>query len=117
MNLPWHQYILAFIFIAAGINHFRSPKIYIKIIPPYIPNPTLVNKISGWLEILFGIMLLFPSLAPIASVGIIILLLGFFATHFYMLKEKNASFGLPKWILVLRLPLQFILIYWASLYS
>lgn len=116
MNLPWHQYVMAFIYIVAGINHFQNPKMYLRIIPSYIPNPALVNKVSGLLEIVFGIMLLFSSLAPIAAVGIIILLLGFFATHFYMLQDKKASFGLPKWVLVLRLIIQFVLIYWAYLY-
>ena len=116
MNLPWHQYVMAAIYIVAGINHFRNPKLYIKIIPPYIPNASLVNKVSGLLEILFGIMLLFKSLAPIAAIGIIILLIGFFATHFYMLQNEKASLRMPKWVLILRLPLQIVLIYWAYLY-
>ncbi len=107
---------MAFIYIIAGINHFRNPKLYIKIIPPYIPNASLVNKVSGLLEIVFGIMLLFEVLAPIAAIGIIILLLGFFATHFYMLQNEKASLRLPKWVLISRLPLQFLLIYWAYLY-
>ena len=116
MNLPWHQYLMALIYILAGINHFRSPKLYIKIIPPYIPNASLVNKISGIFEIIFGMMLFSQLLAPIAAVGIIILLIGFFATHFYMLQNKKAHLGLPKWILILRIPLQLVLIYWAYLY-
>jgi uncharacterized membrane protein len=116
MNLPWHQYLMAGIYIIAGINHFRVPKLYLKIIPPYLPNASLINKVSGILEIVFGIILLFKSLAPIASVGIIILLIGFFATHFYMLQNEKASLRMPKWLLILRLPLQIALIYWASLY-
>jgi len=116
MNLPWHQYVMAFIYIVAGINHFRVPKLYLKIIPPYIPNASLVNQVSGFLEILFGIFLLFKSFASIASVGIIVLLIGFFATHFYMLQNEKASLRMPKWVLILRLPLQIVLIYWASIY-
>jgi uncharacterized membrane protein len=116
MNLPWHQYLMALIYIIAGINHFRNPKLYIKIIPPYIPNASLVNKTSGFFEIIFGIMMLFRSLASIAAVGIIILLIGFFATHFYMLQNEKASLGLPKRFLIFRLPLQIILIYWSYLY-
>jgi uncharacterized membrane protein len=116
MSLPWHQYVMAVIYIIAGINHFRVPKLYLKIIPPYIPNASLVNKVSGILEIVFGVMLLIKSLAPIAAVGIIILLIGFFATHFYMLQNENASLRMPKWVLILRLPLQLVLIYWAFQY-
>lgn len=116
MSLPWHQYVMAVIYIIAGINHFRVPKLYLKIIPPYIPNASLVNKVSGILEIVFGVMLLIELLAPIAAIGIIILLIGFFATHFYMLQNEKASLRMPKWILILRLPLQLVLIYWATLY-
>jgi uncharacterized membrane protein len=107
---------MALIYIIAGLNHFRSPKLYIKIIPPYLPNASLINKVSGILEIVFGIMLFFKSLAPIGAVGIIVLLIGFFATHFYMLQNEKASLRLPKWILILRIPLQFVLIYWAYQY-
>ncbi len=107
---------MALIYIIAGLNHFRSPKLYIKIIPPYLPNASLINKVSGILEILFGIMLFFKSIAPIGAVGIIVLLIGFFATHFYMLQNEKASLRLPKWILILRIPLQFVLIYWAYQY-
>lgn len=116
MNLPWHQYLMALIYIIAGLNHFRSPRLYIKIIPPYFPNASLINKISGILEIVFGIMLLFKALSPIGAVGIIVLLIGFFATHFYMLQNEKASLRMPKWVLILRLPLQFALIYWAYQY-
>ena len=116
MNLEWHQYLMALIYIVAGINHFRVPKLYLKIIPPYIPNASLVNKVSGFLEVLFGIMLLFKSLAPMAAVGIMILLIGIFATHFLMLQNEKASLRLPKWILILRIPVQFLLIYWAFIY-
>ncbi|MFC4739575.1 DoxX family protein [Flavobacterium ponti] len=116
MHLPWHLYLMALIYIIAGLNHFRSPKLYIKIIPPYLPNASLINKVSGILEIVFGIMLFFKSIAPIGAVGIIVLLIGFFATHYYMLQNEKASLRLPKWILILRIPLQFVLIYWAYQY-
>lgn len=116
MHLSWHQYLMALIYIIAGLNHFRSPKLYIKIIPPYLPNASLINKVSGILEIIFGILLFFKSIAPIGAIGIIVLLIGFFATHFYMLQNEKASLRLPKWVLLLRIPLQLVLIYWAYQY-
>ncbi len=117
MNLPWHQYVMGLIYVLAGLNHFRQPRLYVKIIPPYLPNPSLINKVSGILEIVFGIGICIPVLASISSIGIIILLLGFYATHIYMLQNQKASLGLPKWLLILRLPLQLVLIYWAFQYS
>jgi uncharacterized membrane protein len=38
-DLPWHLYLMALIYIVAGLNHFRNPRLYLKIIPPYLPNP------------------------------------------------------------------------------
>ncbi len=31
--------ILALLFVAAGINHFVSPGVYVKIMPDYLPWP------------------------------------------------------------------------------
>jgi uncharacterized membrane protein len=117
MDFPWHLYLMASIYILAGLNHFRKPKMYERIIPPYLPNAKWLNLLSGIAEIIFGIALLIPSCSKIGAWGIIFLLLAFFTVHVYMLQDKKASFGLPKWVLWLRIPLQFLLLYWAYLYT
>jgi uncharacterized membrane protein len=33
-----------------------------------------------------------------------------------MLNNKEASLKLPRWVLILRIPLQILMIYWAYLY-
>jgi uncharacterized membrane protein len=116
MSNTWHLYVMAIIYILAGFNHFRSPKIYIKIIPPYLKNPNLINKVTGVLEIIFGIGLCFLQFQSVAAIGIIVLLIGFFATHFYMIQNEKARMRLPLWLLYLRIPLQFLLIFWAYQY-
>lgn len=117
MGLSWHLYFMAFLYVLAGFIHFRSPNIYIKIIPSYLPNPKLLNQISGAFEILFGILLLFPQTIKIASWGIILMLISFYMTHIYMITNKKASMNLPKTFLYLRLLLQIGLIYWAYQYT
>lgn len=114
--LPWHQYIFGLLFILAGANHFRTPKIYERIIPPYLPSPKMLNILSGVAEMVFGFMLLNPESQTIASWGIIGLLILFIPVHIYMLQEKKASLKMPKWLLTLRLPFQFVLMYWANQY-
>ena len=91
MIFPWHLYLMSFLYILAGFNHFRSPKMYIRIIP------SIFSKLSAW--------------------GIILLLIAIFPANLYMLQNEKASFGLPKWLLLFRLPLQLVLIYWAYLYT
>ncbi len=117
MNLSWHQYLMALIYILAGINHFFNPKIYLKIIAPYFPNPKFLNKICGFAEIFLGILLCFQSFSEYAAWGIIALLIAVFPANIYMFQNKEASFGIPKWFLLLRLPLQFLLIYWSYQYT
>lgn len=117
MDLPWHQYLMALLYILAGINHFSKPSVYIKIIPPYFPNPKLLNTVSGLVEIILGILLCIPMTSPYASIGIIGLLIAVFPANLYMYSNRKASFGIPKWILLLRLPLQIVLIIWAYQYT
>ncbi len=117
MNIPWHLYLMAFLYILAGLNHFRSPRLYLKIIPSYLPNPKLLNFLSGILEIILGVLLCIPSYSKYAVWGLITLLVVFLPIHIYMLTNEKAAMGLPKWVLVLRIPFQFILIYWAYQYA
>ncbi len=113
----WHQYLLGILFVIAGANHFRSPKLYLKIIPNAFPSKKTINVWAGVLEIIFGSLLFFDVTKNLAANAIIALLVAFFATHFFMIQNKNASLGLPKWILYLRVLLQFGLIYWAFQYT
>jgi uncharacterized membrane protein len=117
MTLPWHLYLMAFLYVIAGINHFLNPKMYIKIIPDYFPNPKLLNALSGGAEIILGILLVIPALTNFAAWGIIALLVAVFPAHWFMYQNRKASFGLPKWFLLLRLPLQILFIYWAYQYT
>lgn len=117
MNLPWHLYGMAFIYFIAGINHFRNPRLYLKIIPPYIPNHKLMNYASGAAEIILGIALCVPVLSAYAAWGVIALLIAIFPTHLYMYFDPKAHMGLPKWLLLLRMPLQFALMFWAYQYT
>ncbi|TVZ15087.1 hypothetical protein [Maribacter sp. MAR_2009_72] len=116
MNNPWHLYVMAFIYILAGIMHFVKPKVYLRIMPRYLPFHKELVLLSGVAEILLGIGLFFKETRTLASFGIITMLLVFLLVHFYMLSSEKASAGFPKWILWARLPLQILLIYWAYSY-
>ncbi|MEO8933479.1 MAG: hypothetical protein ABI295_04160 [Xanthomarina sp.] len=117
MNNPWHLYLMAAIYILAGFMHFIKPKMYIRIMPQYLPNHKLLVLLSGIAEIILGLALCFDETRVLAAKGIIVLLAIFLLVHFYMLTGKKASAGIPKWILLLRIPLQFALIAWANYYS
>jgi len=117
MDKPWHLYVMAVFYILAGINHFRKPDVYYKIIPPFLTNKKFINELTGLLEIMFGIYLFIPIFANLAAISIIVLLVLIFPANIYMLTNEKASLGFPKWVLYLRLPIQIILILWAYQYA
>ena len=116
MQYPWHLYLMAAAYIIAGIMHFIKPMMYMRILPGYLPGHKFLVSLTGFLEIILGIALCFTQSKSIAVYSIIVMLVFFLPVHFHMLFGKNASMGVPKWILVLRIPLQFVLMYWAFMY-
>lgn len=114
MNL-FFLYLMSGLYIIAGILHFAKPKMYLRIIPPYLPNPKLLNIIAGACEILLGIGLLSPNTRSFSAFGLILLLLAVFPANIHMLQQ--GAKGIPRWALILRLPLQFLLIAWAYIYT
>ncbi|WP_405569277.1 MauE/DoxX family redox-associated membrane protein [Winogradskyella sp. Asnod2-B02-A] len=107
---------MAAMYIIARLMHFVKPKTYMRIMPKYLPNHKALVYVSGLAEIALGIALCIPLTKNFAIYGIVAMLLVFLLVHFYMLSGEKASVGIPKWILILRIPLQFGLIYWAWTY-
>jgi uncharacterized membrane protein len=107
---------MALMYVFAGVMHFIKPKMYMRIMPRYLPNHKFLVYLSGIAEIVLGLALCIPVLKTMAVYGIIAMLIVFLLVHFYMLTGKKASAGIPKWILILRIPLQFGLMYWAWWY-
>ncbi|MEP2238335.1 MAG: MauE/DoxX family redox-associated membrane protein [Maribacter sp.] len=116
MTYPWHLYVMGAIYIFAGIMHFIRPKVYLRIMPRYLPAHKTLVLLSGVAEVLLGMGLFFKETKDLSIYGIIAMLAVFLLVHFYMLSGKKASAGVPKWLLLLRLPIQFILMYWAFIY-
>lgn len=116
MNNDWHLYLMAAMYAVAGVMHFVKPKAYLRIMPRYLPNHKLLVRLSGIAEILLGIGLCFETTKTLSIYSIIAMLTVFLLVHFYMLSGEKASAGIPKWVLILRIPLQFGLMYWAWWY-
>ncbi len=85
--------------------------------PPYIPAHSAMVLLSGIAEMILGFMVMNKNTQSEAAWGIIIMLVVFLPVHIYMLQNEKAAMKMPKWVLILRFPLQFGLIYWAYLYT
>lgn len=108
-------WIMAILYIIAGVNHFIMPRFYEKIVPPPLPEK-FVNQLSGIVEIVLGILLLIPAYTSVAAWGVIALLIAVYPANIYHFMkgwQKKRSV----WVLALRLPLQFLLIWWAYLFT
>ncbi len=116
MTYPWHLYLMALMYVIAGIFHFLKPRTYMRIMPRYLPAHKLLVYLSGIAEIILGVGLILHQTKSLAIYGIILMLAIFLLVHFYMLTSKKAGAGFPKWILLLRIPIQFGLMWWAWYY-
>lgn len=100
----------------AGVNHFISPKFYLKIMPPYLPYHELSVAVSGLAEIILGVLVFIPASRTWAAWGIILLLIAVFPANLYM--AYGAKFQeMSPWVRWGRLPIQLLLIWWAFRYT
>ena len=53
--------ISSIFYTITGIKHFIESDYFLSIIPPYLPFHIELVYISGFFEILFGLMILFPK--------------------------------------------------------
>lgn len=105
------------LYLAAGINHFINPEFYEKLMPPYIPFHWLCVFLSGVAEIFLALLLYPKRIRKIAAWLIIAMLVVFFVIHIQMVIDTWATGGMLFWIAIIRIPLQFLLIWWAWLYT
>lgn len=109
-------YLQGIFYIFAGSMHFVFPSHYLKIMPPILSLPLTLVYLSGVAEIICGLGFLFDGTRSIAAWATILLLIAIFPANIYMAMHPDL-FGISPWILYLRLPLQFILIWFAYIYT
>ncbi len=110
-------YIMALFYIVAGIIHFVGPGFYMKILPPWLPFHAALVYISGSCEIFLGLLLFIPARRSLAAWGIIVLLVAVYPANIQMMLNYWHSHNPNLWITIVRLPLQFVLIWWAWQYT
>jgi uncharacterized membrane protein len=108
---------MAVLYIVAGINHFCNTAGYLSIMPALIPYKTALVYISGCCEIVFGALLFNKRTRHIAAWLIIILLIAVYPANIQMCINYYRNNNPYFWLTVLRLPLQFLLIWWAYIYT
>jgi uncharacterized membrane protein len=108
----WSLYLLAALFVGAGVLHFLRPETYLRIMPPALPAPGLLVLLSGIAEVAGGLGLLLPATRRWAAWGLLALLLAVFPANIYML-QIHEQLHIPAWVAWARLPLQPLLMWWV----
>ncbi len=111
------RYLLAALFIAAGLNHFWHTAFYVAMMPPYLPAPLALVYLSGVAEIGLGALLLFSRWQVIAGWGLIALSVAVFPANVHMALHPELFTQFSPTGLWLRLPLQAVVMAWAYWYT
>jgi uncharacterized membrane protein len=106
------------LYILAGIYHFINPEFYNQLMPSWIPYHFELIYSSGVIEFLLGVLLI-PKQTRIISAWLIItmLVVFFFIIHIPMTITFYQTHNPRLWIAIVRLPIQFYLIWWALKYT
>ena len=112
-------YIMSLLYILVGIKHFSDPNFFLKIMPEYLNYHLELVYISGFFEILFGVLLIFKKTRFFGAWGVFILLICVFPANIYLFNSEAAQIALDisKSQALIRLPFQIpllILAYWHS---
>jgi uncharacterized membrane protein len=105
---------LAAFFIAAGVNHFAMPRAYEAIVPPALARRRQdVVVLSGIAEIAGGLAVLLPATRRLAGAWLVLVLAAVFPANLHMARSPERFARIPRWALLVRLPLQPLMMWWA----
>lgn len=112
-------FIMSFLYIYIGIQHFVNLEYFTILIPDYIKWKKSAVLISGLAEIILGILLLFKFSRNFAGILIILLLISVFPANLYLYYSDipRENLNITKSQALFRIPFQIPLIiiaYWHS---
>lgn len=87
-------YSMVVFYLFAGYNHFNNPSFYIPLIPPYFSLwANELNLLSGFAEIILGLLLIPKITRKWAGWGIVLMLIAFIPSHIYFIQRGYFTLG------------------------
>ena len=114
---PLSIIVMSWFYISAGLLHFTNTNWFLQIVPPYLPLKLELVYVSGFFEIIFGLMLVLPSLRYYAGWGLVLLLIAVYPANIYLAQTNGAAMNTSALVAWGRLPFQFLFIgiaYWHT---
>jgi uncharacterized membrane protein len=99
------------VMLAGGLNHFVMPRTYEAIMPDYLPAHRELVLLSGVAEALGGAGTLHPATRRAAGWWLVAVLVAVFPANVHMALHPERYPGVPHAALLLRLPLQVVMIW------
>ena len=81
-----------------------------RIVPPWVSWPRAAVLVSGVLELVGAVGLLWRPTRPAVGIGLFLLTIAVTPCHVYMLQRPELFPAIPVWVLWLRLPIQVALL-------
>ena len=110
---------MSLLYVTIGIKHFTNTDFFVTIVPPIINWKKEAVLISGFIEVMLGVLLLFNQTRKLAAWGIILLLITVFPANIYLYLSEIAreTLSISKNQALYRIPFQIplmIISYWHS---
>jgi uncharacterized membrane protein len=104
-------------FFGGGVGHFVNPDFFVRITPPWVPYPLEVVYISGVIEIVLALMVVFPKTRSIAGWGLIALTIAVTPANIHMYTNPELFPEASQNVYLFRLFIQCVLllvIWWST---
>lgn len=104
-------------FFLGGIGHFTMTEFFVSIVPPWVPFPLVAVYLSGVLEILLALLIIWPTSRPFAGWGLVALTLAVTPANVHMWLNPGQFPDASETALSIRLVIQvflLLLIWWAT---
>ena len=112
-------YFMSVAYTYVGIRHFIDPDFFLAIMPNYFSLHLFFVYLTGLMEVVFGVLLVFRKTRKIAAYGLIVLLVIVFPANIHLVQSElsQSILDVTKEQSLIRLPFQglfLLLAYWHS---
>ena len=89
-------FALTMMFVLVGISHFAKREKLEAMIPPHWPYRRAMNYLSGAVEIILGILVLFAATRIWAAYGLLLLLIAVFPANIFVARTKPNFYNVSR---------------------
>jgi len=112
-------YFMSIAYTYVGIRHFIDPDFFLAIMPNYFSLHLFFVYLTGLMEVVFGVLLVFRKTRKIGAYGLIVLLVIVFPANIHLVQSElsQSILDVTREQSIIRLPFQglfLLLAYWHS---